>query len=357
MKETILIVDDTPANLQVLVSLLAETGYRTLVAEDGQSALGQLARNKPDMILLDVAMPGSDGFEICRRLKEDRELKEIPVLFITARAEISDKLRGFEVGGLDYITKPIQKEEVLARVNTHLTILRQQRLLQTMLEQRHRFMRIAAHDLRNLLTIISGYSSMGIERPDLGVKQVALTQIQAACKHMQILIDDFLDLRVLEAKRDGPAAVFELQEVIAQIAEESAFAAQSKGITLSMRMPDGSCRALGNVAHTHQILTNYVSNALKYSPPGTDTRISLGLSDKHWRVEVQDQGCGVAPAERGQLFVEFAKISNRPTGAEISTGLGLSIVKTLAEAQGGKVGAEFPATGGSVFWFEVPADQ
>jgi signal transduction histidine kinase len=355
MKETILIVDDTPANLQLLVSLLAETGYRTLIAEDGQSAMEQLARHKPDMILLDVSMPGSDGFEICRRLKADLELKDIPVLFLTARAGISDKLKGFEVGGLDYITKPIQQEEVLARVGAHLTIQRQQRQLQTMLQQRQRFMRIAAHDLRNLLAIISGFCNLGLERADVGIKQLALTQSRSVCENMQTLIVDFLDLRVLEATKGGPAAAFELRELIARIANESAFAAQSKGITLSQCVPEGSCRALGNVAHTHQILTNYVSNALKYSPPGTETKISLGLRDQNWRVEVQDQGPGVPPAERDQLFVEFAKISNRPTGKEISTGLGLSIVKALAEAQQGKVGAEFPATGGSVFWFELPA--
>jgi two-component system, sensor histidine kinase and response regulator len=357
MKETILIVDDTPANLQLLVSLLGEDGYRTLVAEDGPSALEQLARYKPDMILLDVGMPGCDGFEICRRLKADRELKDIPVLFITVHAEISEKLKGFEVGGLDYITKPIQQKELLARVGAHLTILRQRRQLQTMLHQRQRFMRIAAHDLRNLLGIISGFSNLGLERSDPATKQLALTQIRAACQHMQTLIADFLDLRVIEANKGGPTAAFELQELLTQIVNESVFAAQSKEITLSPRLPAGSCRALGNAAHTHQILTNYVSNALKYSPPGTEMHICLRLKDKQWRVEVQDQGPGVPPGEREQLFVEFARISNRPTGKEISTGLGLSIVKALAEAQQGKVGADFPDTGGSVFWFELPACQ
>jgi signal transduction histidine kinase len=117
--------------------------------------------------------------------------------------------------------------------------------------------------------------------------------------------------------------------------------------------PNGPLRAVGNLSHTHQILTNYVSNALKYSPPRTQTRISVRRRDGYWRVEVQDQGPGIAPAERKDLFVEFARTSNRPTGGEASTGLGLSIVKALAEAQQARVGAEFPEGGGSIFWLEV----
>lgn len=355
MKATILVIDDTPTNLQVLVRFLAESGYRTLIAEDGPSALQQMTHTKPDIILLDVTMPELDGFETCRKIKELPDFMDIPVLFLTARSDIADKLKGFRAGGQDYITKPIQKEEVIARVNAHLTILQQKRQLQAMIEQRQRFMRIAAHDLRNLLTIVSGYAELGLMHQGAPQKAKAFLQIRKAGENMKAIIDDFLALNLLQRDKSGPAERFDLQKIITQILEQSAFAAQSKGITLDQELQEGCLLALGNLAHTHQILSNYASNALKYSPAHTRVRFSAYLKEDRWRVEIQDEGPGVTPAERDRLFLEFAKISNKPTGGETSTGLGLSIVKMLAQAQGGTVGAEFPASGGSIFWLELPA--
>jgi len=120
MSETILIVDDTPANLGVLVETLGAAGYQLMVAEDGEEALAQTAQTQPDLILLDVMMPGLDGFETCRRLEARAETRDVPVLFMTALSETSDKVKAFAAGGVDYITKPIEHEEALARVRTHL---------------------------------------------------------------------------------------------------------------------------------------------------------------------------------------------------------------------------------------------
>ena len=128
---TILIVDDTPTNLEILVDYFADAGFEVAVATSGEGALNQIDKVKPDLILLDVMMPGIDGFETCSRLKADPETKDIPVIFMTALSEISDKVKGFTAGGVDYVTKPIQQEEVLARVNAHLTIRNLQKQLQT----------------------------------------------------------------------------------------------------------------------------------------------------------------------------------------------------------------------------------
>jgi signal transduction histidine kinase len=351
MNATILIVDDTPTNLQVLVGFLADGGYRIRVAEDGATALEQVASAQPDLILLDVTMPEMDGFEVCRRLKQRPESKEIPVLFLTARSDISDKLKGFGAGGVDYITKPIQKEEVIARVNTHLTLLQQKRQLEALLEQRQRFMRIAAHDLRNLVAIVIGFSDLGLAAEDVAYRQTSLLRIQGASQRMKALLDDFLALHRPLGKH---LEAFDLKQILDQVIEQAAPAAEAKGIALGLETPSSALPAFGNPGHTHQILTNYTSNAVKYSPPGTRTLISARPTNGRWRLEVQDQGPGIRPEERPKLFVEFPDISNRPTGGENSTGLGLFIVKTLAEAQGSSVGADFPAGGGSVFWLEVP---
>ena len=153
MAATILIVDDTPANLNVLLQCLGDAGHRVLVAEDGEEALELLARAAPDLVLLDVMMPGIDGFETCRRLKADPAHADLPVIFMTALSETEQKLQGFAAGAVDYITKPIQHEEALARVSTHLELRRLQRRLTDELALKQRFMRIASHDLRNPLCL------------------------------------------------------------------------------------------------------------------------------------------------------------------------------------------------------------
>ena len=127
---TILIVDDIPANVGVLLDHLGQYGFRVLVAESGASALKQVKHARPDLILLDVMMPGMDGFETCRRLKADAATREIPVIFMTALSDTVDKVRGFGAGAVDYVTKPFQHEEVLARITTHLKLQRPQTQLQ-----------------------------------------------------------------------------------------------------------------------------------------------------------------------------------------------------------------------------------
>lgn len=129
-KDTILIVDDSPTNLDVLFDYLRDSGFKVLVAEDGEGALQRAGYAQPDIILLDVLMPGLDGFETCRRLKGNEETKDIPVIFMTALSDTVDKLKGFEAGAVDYVTKPVEVAEVLARVRTHLTLRNLQKQLQ-----------------------------------------------------------------------------------------------------------------------------------------------------------------------------------------------------------------------------------
>jgi DNA-binding response OmpR family regulator len=130
IKETILIVDDSPTNLGVLFDYLRNSGFKVLVTEDGEGALQRASYAQPDIILLDVLMPGLDGFETCRRLKENEETKDIPIIFMTALSDTVDKLKGFEAGAVDYVTKPVEVAEVLARVRTHLTLRNLQKQLQ-----------------------------------------------------------------------------------------------------------------------------------------------------------------------------------------------------------------------------------
>ena len=354
MSETILIVDDTPANLGVLVETLGAAGYQLMVAEDGEEALAQTAQTQPDLILLDVMMPGLDGFETCRRLKARAETRDVPVLFMTALSETADKVKAFAAGGVDYITKPIEHEEALARVRTHLALRRLQRELQSQLELKERFMRIAGHDLRNPLCLILMSGELARRQPALspGVAKY-LTNIDEGAAQMRRIIDTFLDLRAPQPAGTASGRI-DLGLLAAAVVRQHEHAAERKTITVETAFAENLPLARCDAAHGYQAFTNFISNALKFTPLGGTVTVRTSLAGTKIRAEIQDTGPGIPVAERGQLFREHARLSPRPTGGEESNGLGLAIVKHLVESQGGTTGAEFPETGGSLFWFELP---
>jgi len=348
MPETILIVDDTPANLSVLAECLSTAGYSLMVAEDGEEALSQTQLTRPSLILLDVMMPGIDGFETCRRLKTADATRDIPVIFMTALADTAEKVRAFSAGAVDYITKPIQHAEALARISTHLTLCQLRRELEKELALKQKFMRIAAHDLRNPLCLIlmAGAQARRKDAPPAIAEQ--LENIDFSARQMQSIIDTFLNVQ-----KPGTGRV-NLHVLAQAVVSQNEPAAQNKDISLVLENAESLPVVNTEAGHAYQALTNYVSNAVKFLSAGNHITVRTLVRGKSVRVEVQDDGPGVPIAERRSLFTEYARLSIQPTGGEESTGLGLSIVKQLIESQGGVVGAEFPAGGGSLFWFELP---
>ncbi len=358
MPETILIVDDTPANLGVLVETLSAAGYQLMVAEDGEEALAQTTQTQPDLILLDVMMPGLDGFETCRRFQARESTADVPVIFMTALNETADKVKAFTAGGVDYITKPIEHEEALARVRTHLTLRRLRRELEQQLARQENFIRIAGHDLRNPLCLILIAGEMARRQPAArGSADLArhLGSISESATHMRRIIDTFLGLRSPPASDAGPAARVDLNLLADAVVRQHAPAAERKQIALTAEPGESLPPARCDATLIYQAFTNLPSNALKFTPLGGRVTIRARIAGPRVRVELHDNGPGVPEAERAQLFREHARISVRPTGGEESNGLGLAIVKHLVESQSGTVGADFPARGGSVFWFELPA--
>lgn len=355
MSETILIVDDTPANLGVLVETLGAAGYRLMVAEDGEEALAQTVQTAPDLVLLDVMMPGLDGFETCRRLRAQPATADTPVLFMTALNETADKVRAFAAGGVDYITKPIEQEEALARVRTHLALRRLRRELADELALKKQFMRIAGHDLRNPVCLILMAIELARRRAsDPAAVAQQLASIGDSVAQIRRIIDTFLGIR--GALGDcADAGEVDLGLLGAAVARQHGPAAEGKRIALAVDEVDAPLVARGDTALAYQALANLVGNALKFTPSGGRVTVRPRTTAAGVRVEVSDSGPGVPATERGRLFANGTRLSPRPTNGEESHGHGLVIVKQLVEAQGGRVGAEFPADGGSVFWFELPA--
>lgn len=350
-RELVLIVDDTVANVRMLEAMLVRLGYRTLLVDSGQRAVELAAEKGPDLILLDIMMPGMDGFETCRQLKLKPLTRQIPVVFMTALSSIQDKLRAFEVGGVDYITKPFTAEEVTARVKAYLTI---RRLQNELLTERERFVRLAAHDLRNPLTALIGCAEQGSKAKSADDLTRGFQQIQELASWARATLDRSLGWPESASPSGGAMEPFALEKVMERVLSQQAYAARLKGIEISVQLPDGTMSALGNPAQTCQILTNYLSNAIKHSPPYLLIVVEAKRVADRWRVSIQDQGPGVAEEQRDLLFKNGPGLLADPAAGGGRTGIGLPVAKMLAESQEGCVGAQFPPEGGAIFWVEIP---
>jgi signal transduction histidine kinase len=359
----VLVVDDIAKNLQVVGTMLRNAGYAIMPATSGAKALEGVRVQLPDLILLDLMMPEMDGLEVCRHLKADALTQAIPVIFLTASNEMEHLVKGFEMGAVDYVTKPFNPPELLARVRTHLelkhardTIVRYGQELSRLNEEKNEFMGIAAHDLRSPLNAVKGYSEMVLEDPALGRENAELIKrIQEAAARMAEMVQNLLDAnRIERGEMQLHLASTDLATAVAAVLETQRPRAAAKQQTLYWENEAGALLVLADSTVLSQVIENLVSNAVKYSPPGRDIFVRLKKREKGVRVEVQDQGPGLSADDQKKLFGKFARLSSKPTGGEHSTGLGLSIVKKMVEAMNGKVWCESELGRGATFIVEFP---
>lgn len=363
-KANILIVDDTPANLRLLTGILAEHGYKVRAAPDGTLALQAAQSDPPDLILLDIRMPGMDGYAVCVQLKADERTRDIPVIFLSALSEAMDKVKAFSVGGVDYVTKPFQTTEVLVRVETHLALRNLQKSLEQQIAELDAFARTVAHDLKNPLALLSGYAELLAQ--ELTDTQDKATQkyvkgVKKTSSKMAIIVDELLLLasvrkadRVSLEPLDMTSIVTRAQERLATVIAE-----HQAEVILPQEWP----RASGYGSWVEEVWSNYISNAIKYGgrpDKGAHPRVELGadrLSDQLTgrptiRFWVRDNGPGLAQEEQDRLFAEFTRLHQvRAEGH----GLGLSIVRRIVEKLGGEVGVKSKVGHGSTFFFTLPA--
>ena len=354
----IMVVDDHAANLKILQEVLQIKGYRVLAASDGKTALKAAARNPPDLILLDIIMPEMDGFEVCKRMKADAVLSEIPVIFISALAETEDIVKAFAVGGVDYVTKPFRFEEVNTRVETHLRLHKLQRELKALNEQKDRFLGMAAHDLRSPLSVIIGYSELLADElaPLLTASQVKLFgQIVKSSEFMSGLINDLLDISAIES---GHLSI-ERQPVditipIKSCVEINRALAAKKNMAVTLSCPEILPNVFADVYRIEQVMNKLLSNAMKYAQPGTEISVRLCHEEDEVIISVADQGPGIPEKEQDKLFMAFAKTSVKTTAGERSTGLGLLIVKKIVDAHEGRIWFSSEPGKGTEFFFSLP---
>jgi two-component system sensor histidine kinase/response regulator len=353
----VLIVDDVTKNLQVVGTILRQAGYAVTPATSGAEALEGLREHLPDLILLDVMMPEMDGLEVCRRLKADPAATQIPVIFLTASNEMEHLVKGFDVGAVDYVTKPFNPPELLARVRTHLELKHARQRLREMNDEKNEFMGIAAHDLRSPLDALRGYSEMILEDPALGRENRELTQrIHEAAARMAEMVQNLLDAnRIERGEMKLNLAPTDLALVVSSVAATQRPRAAAKQQTIHLENQPAPVTVVVDPTVMVQVLENLVSNAVKYSPPGKHIFVRLKKLPEAVRCEVQDEGPGLSAEDQKKLFGKFARLSAKPTGGEHATGLGLSIVKKMVEAMNGQVWCESQPGRGATFLVQFPA--
>ena len=361
----ILLVEDDRICRRVLTAILERKGVATVSVDSGEEALARYDALAPDMIILDVGLPGIDGYETCRRLQERYGSKCAPVLFVTAKDRDEDVALGFSAGGSDYVRKPVHEKEVLARVRAHLAnrILARQREslvddLSEAVKAKNHLLGTVAHDLRNPLASVLSLSDFMQQDAagTLSPNQLKMAKlIFDASESMLTLVNELLDSAKVEAgqlnlKRDQ----HDLADVVARAVEFARLTAVNKGSTIHVRGAEREVVATIDLSKIRQVVDNLISNAVKFSPPGAVISVEVGDSSRGPFVSVRDQGPGIPASERDKLFQAYGTLSARPTGGEQSTGLGLCICRKIVEAHGGSIEVEnlFPV--GCEFRFTLP---
>jgi len=348
----LLIVDDTPQNLRLISDLLAEQGFELMLTRSGAQALEKIQLARPDLVLLDVRMPEMDGFEVCRRLKADPSIADVPVIFMTAVDDTEHKVEGFRLGAVDYVTKPIQREELVARIRLHLQLHRLQRELMSKNAELEAYAHTIAHSLKTplgaanrFLEILFKYKSA-----DLNAEQRHLVQQAFEAMAMTGDVVDALLLLSTVSQQSVELQPLDMQALVEK-AQHQLSDLQSR-TQASIQLPQTWPRALGYAPWVAEVWLNLLSNALKYG--GSPPRVQVGGTAEGAQVRfwVRDNGEPLSEDQRARVFTPFTRLQRERAAGH---GLGLATVQRIVTRLGGRVGAGPAPDGGNEFFFCLPA--
>jgi two-component system sensor histidine kinase/response regulator len=349
----VLVIDDQQANVRMVGALLARSGYHVLPALGGAEGLQQAREHKPDVVLLDMKMPGMDGFEVMRELRQGADTRDLPVIFLTADNERENLVRAFEAGAVDYVTKPFVTEELIARVRTHVDLKKSRDALRRFAQEKQQMAELVAHDLRNYFANIIFAADMvgGAEALSPALRRMA-ESIRSSADSGMLFLQAFLEQQehVAHGAEVEPLPV---RQLLCEVADLFGRNAAVKGIELEL-LAHETIIVSGLRAGAAHVLQNLVSNAIKYSPRDSKVSITATENGRNGRLLVMDRGPGISEEDQAGLFQRFVRGGNAPTDGESSTGLGLAMAKQQARAMGGNLWYDAREGGGSVFTFELP---
>jgi two-component system sensor histidine kinase/response regulator len=349
----LLVVDDNEMNRDMLSRRLKREGYTVSIAEDGYQCLDMLKTTKFDLILLDIMMPGLSGFEMLPMIRQAHSLADLPIIMATAKDQSEDVVEGLKLGANDYVTKPIDFPVLLARVNIHLK-------MKNLAQLKDEFLRIASHDLKNPLSTILMSAHIVRDKVPPGTEMPEqihnmLSFIVRRGEEMQRIIRDFLDFQAMEDGNVGlDLAPTSLNEIAKQIVDINKEYADSKEVALYAELDEALPQTKADAARLSQVAQNLLGNAIKFSPKGSVTVVRTRNSDGTVTLEICDSGPGLSEDDMQKVFTKYARLSNKPTGGESSSGLGLAICKQMIDLHGGKIGVHNNPEHGATFWFSIP---
>lgn len=360
---TVLVVDDEAHNREIL-SIQLEGLASVVVASDGAEALDAVESAEPDLVLLDVMMPGMDGFEVCRRIKATRSDHFLPVLLVTALTDQADRNRGLAAGADDFLSKPVDRRELQLRARAFLRLREQDRIIRAQMETLQRLqsfkddlVALLVHDMRNSLLAIDGFLSLIRRRalaPELAnVQRLSDLGLEAA-QNLRRLVDDVLQVKLLE-EAEIRAAFHPvcLDGLVSGAIETLAPVATNAEIPIVFERGLGFPVAV-DAQLVRRAVENLLANALKYTPPRGAIEVRTFREDGHIVVEVVDGGPGVPDDQKETIFEKFSSVEGAKGAARRGHGLGLHFVRLVMEAHGGTASVRDREECGSAFRLAFP---
>jgi signal transduction histidine kinase len=352
----VLIIDDDATARYTLETHLIRQAYELAFLDSGSKVFAYLEDNLPDVILLDVMMPGLDGFEICRRLKAQEQWKHIPIILITALSGKEQVVRGLDAGADEFLFKPVSGPELRARVRSMLRIKSQYDELQAMLLLREELSQMIVHDMRNPLTRVLMYSELLLFEKLSSATQQKVKMIHTAARQLDSFINDLL----LQAKLESDRFVLhqtpvDMNQLALKAINDHEPLAQGKNIKLAVESPQASRDLLLDATLFSRVLDNLLSNAIKFSLKNTKVTLRIEYPDVEKitvRIQVLDEGPGIPPEYHESIFNKFEVITLKNRNL-LQVGLGLAFCKMVVDAHGGNIFVEDNQPVGSVFIVEI----
>ena len=361
----LLVVDDVQTNVLLLKALLGKEGYGILVANNGQEALEVIRNENPDLILLDVMMPGMDGFEVAERLKSEEFRCEIPIIFLTALDDTQSIVNGFKLGVGDFISKPFRKEELMVRIKHQLSLVAARRIIEEKNEElrktiagRDKMYSVIAHDLRSPMAsmkMLLNTIMMSVEKDKIDPDIFDMLEMSNKTSEEVFSLQDNLlkwtksqlgKLTVIPQKLDISGLADGVVEVMNSVAEV-------KHIKL-IRTDHESFFVYVDIEMIKSILRNLISNAVKFSNPDSEIKVGIKAEDGKVIVSVTDSGKGIKKEDQHKLLKDSTHFTTYGTNSEEGSGLGLLLCRDFARKNGGELWFESEENLGSVFSFSLP---
>ncbi|MCK5720129.1 MAG: response regulator [Thiomargarita sp.] len=384
-KPLVLIIDDSQVNIILLQSILEQQGFQVKCAKNGEEGLALTKQFLPNIILLDIVMIGWDGYETCRRIKQESKLAKIPILFLSALDDTENKVQAFQSGAVDYVNKPFQKEELLARVRTHLElaylrqnleceVVNQTEKIQLLFEAlqlsydksqqasilKTEFLRNISHEFRTPMNIVLGMTEMLIEDTQLTEEQYGYAKAStvAGKKLMDILTNMLNFSQQFKGELKQVVSEFRIENVIKKVLKNVSFDVEKKGLKITTCIePELDANLRGNKEGIFNVLNKLTDNAVKFTEKG-EIVISAQLVeaiDAEWlQIEVQDNAQSIPEEKQAHLFDIFFQIDASSTRAYEGMGMGLAVAKMFTEGMGGQIGVKSIENKGNMFWFKMP---